>query len=47
MAMNLGKLWEIAKDREAWRFIVRRWAKSQKQVNNDYSSVCEKIVPRI
>ena len=29
MDMNLSKLWEIAKDREAWRAAVHRAAKSQ------------------
>ena len=28
MDMNLGKLWEIVRDREAWRIVVHRVAKS-------------------
>ena len=29
MDMNLGKLWEIVRDREAWHAIVHRVTKSQ------------------
>ena len=29
MDMNLSKLWEIVKDREAWHAIVSGFAKSQ------------------
>ena len=29
MDMNLSKLWEIVKDREAWRAAVHRVAKSE------------------
>ena len=29
MDMNLSKLWEMAKDREAWRAIVHRVTNSQ------------------
>ena len=29
MAMSLSKLWEIVKDREAWRAVVHWVAKSQ------------------
>ena len=30
MGMSLSKLWEIVKDREAWRAAVHRGAKSQR-----------------
>ena len=34
MDMNLGKLWEIVKDREAWRAVVHGVTKSQTQLGN-------------
>ena len=34
MDMNLSKLWEIVKDREAWCPIVHEVAKSQIQLSN-------------
>ena len=32
--MNLSKLWEVVKDREAWRAAVHEVAKSQTQLSN-------------
>ena len=34
MAMNLSKLWEIVRDRGAWRAAVHEIAKSQIGLNN-------------
>ena len=34
MGMSLSKLWEIVKDREAWRPAVNGVTKSQTQLNN-------------
>ena len=34
MDMSLSKLWEIVKDREAWRVVVHGAAKSQTQLSN-------------
>ena len=36
MYMNLGKLREMVRDREAWRPAVHGVAKSQTQLNNNY-----------
>ena len=32
--MNLSKLWEVVKDREAWRAVVHEVAKSQTQLRD-------------
>ena len=34
MDMDLSKLWEIVKDREAWHAAVHRVTKSQTQLND-------------
>ena len=34
MDMSVSKLWEIVKDREAWRAADRRVAKSQTRLSN-------------
>ena len=34
MNMNLGKLQEIVRDREAWRAVVHRVTKSQTRLGN-------------
>ena len=34
MDMNLGKLWEMVRDREAWRAAVHGFAKNQTQLGH-------------
>ena len=34
MDMDLSKVWEIVKDREAWHAVVHRIIKSQKQLRD-------------
>ena len=34
MNMNLGKLWKMVRDREAWRAAIHGVAKSQSQLGN-------------
>ena len=34
MNMNLDKLWEIVRDREAWHAVVHGAARSQTQLDN-------------
>ena len=34
MDMNLGKLWDMVRDREAWRAAVHQVAKNQTQLGN-------------
>ena len=34
MHMNLGELWKLVMDREAWRAAIHGFAKSQTQLSN-------------
>ena len=35
MDMNMSKLWEMVKDKEAWRSVVHGVTKSQKQLSDE------------
>ena len=39
MDMNLGKLQEMMRNKEAWRAAVHRVAKSQTRLNNDIDPI--------
>ena len=41
--MNLSKNWEIVKDREAWCLIVHGVAKSQIQLSDWTTTICQKL----
>ena len=43
MDMNLGKLWELVKDREAWHAAVHGTTKNQAQLNNNFSNKYSEI----
>ena len=47
MHMNLGKLWQIVRDREAWRAAIHRVSKSQTRHrlnNNNKGRICLEAV---
>ena len=43
VAMNLSKLWELVKDREAWHAAVHGTTKNQAQLNNNFSNKYSEI----
>ena len=43
VAMNLSKLWELVKDREAWHAAVHGITNSQTQLNNNFFNKSSEI----